>query len=181
MIHPWDPCLVRLTPGNRSYDGECIQHTFYWDVDGDGTIEGTGSSYIAAFTGPGPHTVCVTMAYEDCEITDCVTFELPECNKGGDRYNSSNESWEEYTSTSIEMFPNPATDHLNITYVDNLWNPTELIRVMDVTGKIVETIQPEVEGSVILDVSNLSRGIYFVQFMNDEGVIATERFIKSQK
>ena len=125
------------------------------------------------------------MGFGDCEITNCTTFTLPNCDspEGPTRGISREEALEKLngdTKTSIELFPNPIADFLNINYEDDLLNPTQLIQVIDLTGKVVGTIQPKDSGSVQLDVSNLSHGIYFVQFRNKEGMVATKRFIKSQ-
>ena len=184
-IAPWDPCLVRMRPGDRTYNGECIRHIFSWDLNGDGTTDHVGPFFASFFTDPGPHTVCVTMSSGECGITRCLIFSLPNCATPkeptpGISREGALEDWNGDTKTNIEIFPNPIADFLNINYVEDPFNPTQLIQVIDLTGKVVGSIQPENSSSIQLDVSNLSHGIYFVQFRNKDGMVATKRFIKSQ-
>ncbi|MCG8332152.1 MAG: PKD domain-containing protein [Chitinophagales bacterium] len=181
IIAPWDPCLVRLSPGSRSYSGECSNHTISYDIDGDGTIEHVGTYFMHTFSGPGPHTVCVTMSYGDCEVSDCTTFTLPDCTGlkgGGEALGSGN--WEQALEDKIEFFPNPVTDQLNIKLIDNPWNPTQLVMLMDVSGKVVQAQRPVDPNQIQLDMSGLASGIYTVQILGTEGVITTERIVKTQ-
>lgn len=79
---------------------------------------------------------------------------------------------------SIEVFPNPATDNVNIHYNLNEGGKTT-IDVLDITGRLIKPVYdgfvPTGKQSAIVDVSNLSPGIYFVR-LQMEGRQIVRRF-----
>lgn len=63
----------------------------------------------------------------------------------------------ENTTNQLNVFPNPVTDRLNIITV----NPLEMVRIVDVTGKLIK--EQQVSGNTtILDLTSLNNGVYFV-------------------
>jgi hypothetical protein len=142
---------------------------FSWEVDG-GTVQffsegGPGYSHIWNFDDGGysqqqnpVHTYQSNGTYWVCLAinNDC----------GGNNYcqNVSIQtlSTEEQIEEQIKIFPNPATSILNVRAPLN----TEMISVMDITGKIVEQISNP--GSQhVLDLSNYSQGIYLLELQGD--------------
>jgi hypothetical protein len=75
-------------------------------------------------------------------------------------------------NNSVSIFPNPTLDVLNIDNVNGL---TE-IKIVDVTGKIVESIVPG-NGSTVINTSKLSSGVYFVRLKSKDG-FSSHKFIK---
>ena len=73
-----------------------------------------------------------------------------------DAYNESNVV--ENDSQSIQVYPNPVSEKLMITGVED-----EMVRVYDNMGRVV--IEQRYDGS--LDVSNLARGVYAVSVARD--------------
>lgn len=187
MIAPWDPCMVRIAPSSIAYKGECANHTLSWDIDGDGIVDGTGAAFITTFTTPGPHTVCLTMAYGNCSITKCGVINLPDCNDGGGKPGdvkemSSNTAqlWDKAlekmnTATTLELFPNPVINELNLKISADI----SRIQLVDITGKIVKEAQVNNTTQTAIDVRQLASGVYFVKAMNNNGELkTTERFVK---
>ncbi len=69
----------------------------------------------------------------------------------------------------LQLFPNPAIDILNILYN----SPIEKAEVYNLSG----TLQTTNLNKNALDISNLSKGIYFVKVYSENGVV-TQKFIK---
>ncbi len=78
----------------------------------------------------------------------------------------------------VELFPNPASDHLQILFSGNMQKPIQLhiftkegISVMQIT----ETL-PANENALSVDVSSLEPGMYFIT-IGESGVFETRKFI----
>ena len=70
---------------------------------------------------------------------------------------------------SMNIYPNPAKNTLNLSYS----NPTEntvTIRIVDVVGRqvLVEQHTSSIENNLMLDISTLEKGYYFVEIDNGE-------------
>ncbi len=75
-------------------------------------------------------------------------------------------------SPTLNVFPNPADDVLNITAARDLAN--HIVTVLDVTGKLVLTTTVR-QGQV--DISSLTTGVYVLQLLGD-GAMEQRKFIK---
>jgi hypothetical protein len=72
--------------------------------------------------------------------------------------------------TSVDVYPNPAEDHINISFDKSAW-----LTVTDLKGGVI--ISGEISGNDRIDVSDLGTGIYFIRI--DEGnETRSGRFIK---
>lgn len=77
----------------------------------------------------------------------------------------------EYSNNNqITIYPNPATSQLTLNTTEQI----NSVNIIDITGKTVKTIVPN---SNTIDVSELVKGIYFLQVQTDKG-IANSKFIK---
>ena len=75
-------------------------------------------------------------------------------------------SVEEEKTNQLTIFPNPTNQ--NLVQIDGLTQPVNAIYIFDLAGKMVS--QTTIE-SGILDVSNLEKGIYFVQLQAENELI----------
>ncbi len=67
----------------------------------------------------------------------------------------------------VKLFPNPASEQLTVTMeVPNIHTYT--CKLTDITGKLVMKTQPIETSSFNIDVSNLEKGIYHLQFSNPQ-------------
>ncbi len=183
IIAPWDPCMVRLGPGGYGYSSVCGgSPVFEWDIDGDGNTDYTGTYFITSFNGPGPHTACLTASIGDCVVSGCVEVNLPDCEEelGGDGGSGRDRSaeWDSHSLQSVEVFPNPTTDYINVSLVENAINPAQVVTILDTNGKVIDARGVRSDNLISMDVSTLPAGIYFVQTQGQNGIIATERFVK---
>jgi len=78
-------------------------------------------------------------------------------------------------STSISIFPNPATHYFKVTDNDNI---KELV-VTDLLGKTVKTFRYGADTQY--DVQDLRKGMYLIQIISkDQKIIKIQRLIKNQ-
>jgi len=65
----------------------------------------------------------------------------------------------------VKVYPNPVLNNLRI---ENLYDATN-INIYNVMGQVVRTI-PSATGSISVDMSNLSNGLYFIKMQNGKTV-----------
>ncbi len=92
---------------------------------------------------------------------------------GTDINNGVKEVYNSKTS-NIELFPNPASDRISFITKMNFSNAS--ISVYSISGKLIKTDIVDNYSSV--DVSELSKGVYFIKIYTKEGQIFTKKFIK---
>ena len=79
--------------------------------------------------------------------------------------------------TSIELYPNPTADVLNI----NLQNiVVEQLRITNTNGKIVHRLYPT-QSLEQINIANLSNGVYFLHIITDTQESISRQFIKMTK
>jgi hypothetical protein len=86
----------------------------------------------------------------------------------------SNEEIEEVTS-NLNVFPNPANDQINVT---GLGDGINIIRMVDMTGRVVLEQQTSATTQTILDVTALSGGLYQLSVQNNNVLTNTSVVIK---
>ena len=76
----------------------------------------------------------------------------------------------------MNVFPNPAKDRLNIYIISE--NSSNQIRIFDLTGKMIYG-QTANEMLTTLDIEQLTKGMYFVKIVSEEGILkSSHKFIK---
>ena len=77
----------------------------------------------------------------------------------------------------IQVFPNPASQLINIDY-SLLKHETVQLSVFDIHGRettmLLNSVQPAGEHTVQFDISNLSAGIYFIKLKVGNQVVITK-------
>jgi hypothetical protein len=77
--------------------------------------------------------------------------------------------------TAVSIYPNPAKEQITITTGTLLENAS--VRIMNITGKVV-TGENSINGnSLLMNVSGLSPGIYFIELKNKNS-FSRQKFIK---
>jgi hypothetical protein len=74
----------------------------------------------------------------------------------------------------ILIYPVPATSDLNIRNLANIRS----IEILDISGKVISTINTSSEEMIRIPVTNLKRGMYMLRFNTSEGRVI-KRFVKS--
>lgn len=142
-------------------------------INGSGTTNGTRRLYsydLAGFGSLGTHQsnmlfrfVFESDADDNYDGAFVDNFVIESASLGN----------QEFTSNTINIYPNPSRQQLNYT----ISNDTVIsgITIHDVTGKEIYKSANAVNNSI--DVSNLSSGVYFVTFKSDNNSV-TKKFIK---
>ena len=76
----------------------------------------------------------------------------------------------EFDQTKITIYPNPATEYISITGLDNI----KSIKIISTDGKIISTITNKGE----INISKLVPGVYFVEIQTDRSTIDRIKFLK---
>ena len=158
-----------------------------WDF-GDGT---TSTELFPAheYTGDGPYTLCLTAVLVSegttCEATFCAEISGDMLGSGllasGFNVNvipntvlSVDNKQDEL---QVRLFPNPANSRIHLEY-ESKTNGAELIRIYDITGKVVDEMQYNVvvgKNTKFIDIEHLPNGVYVLSLRN----ISNLRFVKS--
>lgn len=77
---------------------------------------------------------------------------------------------DKFNSESISIYPNPATDVLNVSGVENV---TSLV-INDINGRTIKTVN----NATSINVSDLNAGVYFVNITTENGNV-TKKFMKN--
>ena len=82
----------------------------------------------------------------------------------------------EATAPQLDLFPNPATDQLNIRatgITGTVW-----MQIIDINGKQVRVEQVTLQnGTVTRDISGLANGVYLLRLVNEKGAVK-KKFVK---
>lgn len=81
---------------------------------------------------------------------------------------------------NFDLYPNPANDVINIRTADNQISGNTQIMIVDITGKVVLMENVNLTGSdnvVELNVANLTKGIYLVNILGQNGARAAQKLI----
>jgi hypothetical protein len=100
-----------------------------------------------------------------------TTYEFNSCNES-----SITSISEISTIKEVTIAPNPAEDHVNVTYS----NPNATrhnIMITSVTGQIVKQFPNFTGSNITIQVADLNAGMYLLSFTNPQGEIGTKRFI----
>lgn len=107
------------------------------------------------------YTYSVRPVYEDCNGATTT------------RNVTSNENVEEMLVSNVTIYPNPANDRL---YVETL-TLTLTIEIYDVYGRQQVTKSLCHQGALVVDLTNLNSGIYFVKVVTENGNVV-KRIVK---
>jgi len=79
----------------------------------------------------------------------------------------------ESKQNAITIYPNPVASILTITNMNGI----ETIRISNILGETMENIKVSKENATI-NVSQLSKGIYFISLFDNNGIIESRKFVK---
>ncbi len=155
------------TPCTIGFDasGSINAASYYWDF-GDGNFDTTLSpSTSHTYTTGGSKSVKLTV--ENCGETDDTTIVLGNPCIVGLSENS--------VLQNIRLFPNPAENVLSIENFENE-NLKELV-LINPNGQIIRKYSKNIPSQI--DISNLSTGLYTLQFKLESGFQFSKSFIKN--
>jgi PKD repeat protein len=159
---------------NRS--SNTLSTKYLWDF-GDSTTS-TSRNPTHSYGSFGKFNICLTVTDGGCSSTYCDTVGL---DSTGKLLKAS--SWElvvldemvfgvaPVNKSTLKVYPNPANQSITIE-TGNVMSNFEKLEICDLHGKIL--IQKAIDlgnDSMIVDITGLNRGLYFIKLSNNESVI----------
>ncbi len=80
-------------------------------------------------------------------------------------------------NASLQLSPNPATDHLNIQWAEDA--PIEAIEILNIQGQLVQQYGAVNQNMLVLP--TMAAGHYFLKIRDAKGRIAVQEFVKMDK
>ena len=133
-----------------------------WHIMPDSEVE-TTSSYAWWTNDPLIKFVLVQMEIDSLGEIDVVDF----------MHSPAPSSVRDLSTNSFNIFPIPATNNLNIEAKNNELTSLDLL---DLNGKLI--LKKEFINSIILDVSHIAKGMYYLNLKTDEGKVTKKIIIK---
>ena len=133
------------------------------------TIDAGQSSteFSGHFTGPPNSTATVEYCfYEDPLFATCLTVIYDG--------NGATIIKENISHVISDFFPNPANDFIKFNYY---LNDNASLIIMDILGNKVKQVALQEKGEKNIDISDLSKGIYFGNLMSNNEIIAIKKLI----
>ena len=162
--------------GSRKYI-ESVTITY---VDGAGntqnygTFDGSGAVNVSISGSVQSITVSLADAYDGNSSTTLSVdlSDVSSCGSGSARVVSKAEFLD-----GIEIYPNPAMNTLNITnaFVKEI---SMTLSIFSIGGQAIRSVAVNASNNIQLDVSELTKGVYLLQIVSEEGAIQTLKFIK---
>ena len=132
--------------------------SWWWEFGDGNTSPEVNPAY--EFPAPGVYEVCLTVVNQYGSDTKCKEINLSVTSTEG----LSNRL------EKIEVYPNPASGQVELSFFKNIPMAGAKIRVFDISGNPV--FQKEIKGvQVNLDLSHLPSGIYLVSLQSDRQVV----------
>jgi hypothetical protein len=78
-------------------------------------------------------------------------------------------------SLSVSVYPNPANERVTVV---NIPSGVKEIRIFDVTGNMVNSIAVENRNNLNVDLTALSKGVYFLNLIDENNASAVHKIIK---
>ncbi len=79
----------------------------------------------------------------------------------------------------VVIYPNPATEQLTISVINSERSVVREIQIVDVVGRIERLLHSvRNDNKIIIDVSDLAAGVYFVKVKLQNGETAVKKFVK---
>ena len=146
MTWPMSRCIV---PYNSAYSSLCILP--------DNTI---GLYVEESYTNEGDY------------CTVFYNFSLNWLTKGEDDYVDTDEIYDMAKIKSLEIFPNPTSDYLNIKNQD-----VKIINIYNMKGQQIMSVQNPDE-NIVIGVQDFPQGLYLINAIDDKMNMQSAKFIK---
>lgn len=146
MTWPMSRCIV---PYNSAYSSLCILP--------DNTI---GLYVEESYTNEGDY------------CTVFYNFSLNWLTKGEDDYVDTDEIYDMAKMKSLEIFPNPTSDYLNIKNQD-----VKIINIYNMKGQQIMSVQNPDE-NIVIGVQDFPQGLYLINAIDDKMNMQSAKFIK---
>ncbi|MFK8037477.1 MAG: PKD domain-containing protein [Crocinitomicaceae bacterium] len=177
-----------LVVTDSSFGSSAVANLTYTWSFGDGN-SGTGAQLTHTYAGNGPYVLCLTINDGlGCTDTFCDTVSVDSNGtiieaEGFDlvigEYNAPLSISDNDLSSSVNVFPNPATDFINVEFNSN-GSVLNSVKMFDLSGKLIH--QEDMNGSelniVTVNTQNIEPGTYLVQMSFNNKLVNQKVIIK---
>ncbi|MEI7596259.1 MAG: T9SS type A sorting domain-containing protein [Bacteroidota bacterium] len=130
-----------------------------WAIVQSGIVSYLNQTYDYSITLPGTYNVGLVMGCKSSNILfGILNFET---------------SINEININEIKLYPNPATDYLNLSLNSNI----VAFDLMTMSGQKINSYEAK-GNQMTINVSNLAEGVYFIRFINIDGSFIVKKFVK---
>jgi lysyl endopeptidase len=150
------PCVNQSVALTNSSTGAT---SYVWNMPGAIPSTSTSTNPTVTYATAGNYTVTLTATNGNGSQTTQQNIVVSSCNA----------SINEKEAFSINVFPNPASDVINI-YTDIIGSDIH-IKITDLSGKIVQNEMTVSAAQFSIDVSHFAQGIYLLTLQNEKGTI----------
>lgn len=168
------PCRSVLTRGNNNFEGDKLEFFFEGIELPAAQDNEPGSHGLVTYKVKPKNTLVLNdlitnkaeiyFDYNSAIVTNTVTTTVTALGIG------------ETDVENLSLYPNPVKNNLTISMHNNA--SVSRISIYNTLGQLVKTVQPDFNNySMILDISALNTGTYFVQFVTNNGT-TTKKLIK---
>ena len=176
-----DPCDVPTGLHVTNVQNEAI--TVAWDANanvGNWTVRyrpqnGDWSTVTATSNSCTITGLTSLTTYEVQVMANCNNGEVSEWS-GSVTEQTTNVGIENWLSNSVNIFPNPAKEVVNVQCTVNNAQLGGELHLLDVYGKLLRIV-PVSSETMQIDVSGLADGMYFVRVKTQEGIVM-KSFVK---
>ncbi len=153
--------------GGSAVDCRVIDSHFTY---GDGT-QGTNPGHV--YSSPGLYEICHVVTVQQtghppCTEESCVEICVG-CESSKTFLNGNS------VASNVNIYPNPAKDIINIELENKVGNGN--IIIMNAAGMILKSTAA-VGSNMMMDISELPTGVYFLRTEDSEGNLVLKKFIK---
>ncbi|NEN24639.1 S8 family serine peptidase [Cryomorpha ignava] len=117
---------------------------------------------------------------DNSQFRNIVIYENGSCTPGisinTSTVNNAIIGTENETVSTFVVYPNPASNLVHIT-INNVREQGS-IALTDISGKVLRVIKLQTENTD-LDISNFANGVYFIQLLNGDQILETQKLIKT--
>ncbi len=161
----------------------CISTCYYGMTSGTVYPTGTAHFYLDAGAVSGANDIHFHHHIQtgDPDVTEYVLKIYEKGNEANNyvqftyKYDANYVGVDNINNTSFSVYPNPATDILNIRIPENINSPE--LRLTNIIGKaILKTNLADSKNKI--NIKNLPAGIYFVTIISNGSIIDTKKLIK---
>ena len=150
------------------------QLTVQWNAPEKGNPVGYNVYINGKLTEEKTSSLEYSSTANNCKYVEIVAvYENDKTSVGIAKFVGIEESIEEFKTDDINVYPNPVNDRL---YVETL-TQTLTIEIYDVYGRQQVTKSLSHQGALVVDLTNLNSGIYFVKVVTENGNVV-KRIVK---
>jgi hypothetical protein len=139
------------------------------------SIDGKTWSKIASITSKGQNNALNDYAYTDTKAQKGLNlYRLKSIDKDGTFTYSPTRSIDLATASTIELYPNPASDKVAV----NIPEPNEIqsLKLVSLRGDVINEYPKPQSTSVFFDLSGVASGIYFIKINYTNNTQSTLKF-----